>query len=248
MCAGICMACSSFAFADDKPSMPTQMQGQQKQVDQTTDAAKKTMQGAQDAAKDAQKKGADAMQGMDPKKMEEMMKSMTPGEQHQKLGKFVGEWDVKASMWMAPGAPPEESTGFATTKSDFGGRFVFMTYKSEMMGQPFEGRLAIGFNNNTKQYEACWLDNMSTGMWNSTGTCSSDGNTFTWNGTFVEPDGEKKATREVTTFKGPDNYTSEFFETGKDGKENKMMQLDYTRKGARATTNLKPAGSTEPSK
>src|SRR5262249_44396290 len=124
-----------------------------------------------------------------------------------------------------------------------------MTYKSEMMGMPFEGRLAMGYNNNTKEFEACWLDNMSTGMWTSTGQSTSDGNNFTWKGTYVEPDGEKKTTRETTTFKSPDSYTSEFFATGKDGKENKMMELNYTRKGAKAaTTNMKPAGTSEPNK
>lgn len=240
--AGLCFAAAPFAVADE-PQNPAQQT-----MNQGKDAAKQGWQQAQDAAKDGQKKAADMMQGaggIDPKQMEEMMKSRMPGEHHKTLLQYVGDWDVKAKIWMAPGAPPEESTGTATTKSEFGGRFVFMTYKSEMMGQPFEGRLILGYNNNAKQNEAVWVDSMSTGVWYSTGNASSDGKVFTFTGTYVEPDGEKKTTREVATFKSPDLYVSEFFETGKDGKENKMMEITYTRKGKAAT--MKPAG-VEPSK
>ncbi|MGH7244077.1 MAG: DUF1579 domain-containing protein [Phycisphaerales bacterium] len=245
--AGLCLVGSSFASAQQQA--PTQNPAQQ-QMNQGKDAAKHAMDGAKDAAKDGQKKAADMMQGMDPQKAKEMQQSMEPGEQHKLLLQFVGDWDVKAKMWMAPGAPPMESVGVATTKPDFGGRFVFMTYKSDMMGQPFEGRLTMGYNNSAKQNEAVWIDNMSTGMWISTGSASSDGKVFTYTGTFVEPDGSKKTTREVTTFSSPNNYVSEFFETGADGKENKMMELTYTRKaGSAAPMTVKPAGSrTEPSK
>ncbi|MBX3380248.1 MAG: DUF1579 domain-containing protein [Phycisphaeraceae bacterium] len=243
LCAGLCLAGAPFAMAEPQPQNPAQQT-----MDQTKDATKRTWQDAKDAAKDGQKQAADMMQGMDPKQMEQMMQSMQPGEHHKLLQQFVGDWDVKSKMWMMPGAPAQDSTGTASTKSDFGGRFVFMTYKSDFMGQPFEGRLTMGYNNNTKQHEGVWIDNMSTGVWFSTGNSSSDGKVFTMTGTFVEPDGQKKATREVTTFQSPDVYVSEFFETGADGKENKMMELTYTRKGGAAPT-VKPAGTSgEPSK
>lgn len=244
VCAGLCLVASPLAIAQQSaPAVP----GTQT-VDQAKDAAKKAWDGAKDAAKDGQKKASDMMQGMDPKQMEEMQKSMLPNEHHKMLQQFVGEWDVKTKMWMMPGAAPTESTGTASTKSEFGGRYVTMNFKGEVMGQPFEGRLVQAYNNNAKQNEAVWYDSMSTGLWFSTGSASSDGKVFTMTGTYIEPDGSKKATREVTTFKSPDVHVSEFFETGADGKENKMMELTYTRKGA-PTPNVKPAGtSVEPSK
>lgn len=191
----------------------------------------------------AQNAPAQNNNGINQQAMEQMMQGMMPGEHHKQLHKYVGEWEVKSKMWMDPSMPPMESTGTAVSKLEFGGRFIFMTYNSAIMGQPFEGRLVMGYNNNTKQFEASWIDTMSTGIWNSTGASSEGGNVFTWNGTFTEPDGEKKATREVTTFRGPDLYVSEFFETGKDGKERKMMELTYSRK---AKAPAKP--SIEPSK
>lgn len=200
-----------------------------------------------DGAKDAQKKLTDAIPGMDPKQMEAMQASMTPNENHKLLQQFVGDWDVKTKFYSAPGAPPEESTGTMTAKSEFEGRFVTGTFKGNYMGMPFEGRLAMGYNNDAKQNESIWYDSMGTGMGFATGKASSDGKVFTMTGTHTEPDGTKKTTREVTTFTSPNSYTSEFFETTPDGKDGKMMELVYTRKGAAPA--VKPAGtSVEPSK
>ena len=234
------------ARADDKPAAPSQVQ---QQIEQGKDVLKKNVGEANEAVQNAAPKTPTPEQMAQwQAQSDAMMAAMKTNEQHKALEKFAGIWDVKSKVWMMPGAPAQEATGQAESKMDFGGRFLCMTYKSEIMGQPFEGRLVMGYSNNAKQYEGVWLDNMSTSLWNSTGTASSDGNTFTWTGTMVEPNGEKNATREVTTFKGPDTYTSEFFETGKDGKENKTMELTYTRKAA--TPAMKPAGAKpiEPSK
>lgn len=243
-CAGLCLAAAPWATAQQSthPQNPAQQT-----MDQTKDATKRAWDGAKDAAKDAQKKAADMMQGMDPKQAEMMMQSMMPNENHKLLQQFVGEWDVKTKMWMAPGAPPEESTGTNVCKSEFEGRFVTGNFKGTVMGMPFEGRYVLGYNNNSKQNESVWFDSMSTGIWYSTGSASSDGKVFTMTGTYVEPDGSKKATREVTTIKSPDMYVSEFFEKTGDAPENKMMELTYTRKGSAPA--VKPAGtSAEPSK
>lgn len=244
LCVGLCLAPLSVLAQQSQPANPAQQH-----IDQAKDAAKKAWEGTKDAGKDVSKKAADAMQGaggMDPKQMEAMQKSMTPNENHKLLQQFVGEWDVKTKMWMAPGAPPEESTGTNVCKSEFEGRFVAGNFKGTVMGMPFEGRYVMGYNNNSKQNESVWFDSMSTGIWHSTGSASSDGKVFTMSGTYVEPDGSKKATREVTTFKSPDMYVSEFFEKTGDGPENKVMELTYTRKGT--VPAVKPAGTSEPSK
>lgn len=219
--AGVCF---SMALAGDGDKSKDAMKDAQKQVQ---DAGTK----AQDAMKKADdKKPAAPDMGSDPK-MAEMMASMTPNEHHQHLAKFAGEWDVKSKMWMEEGAPPMESTATVSAKMEMGGRFLYIHYNGDMMGQPFKGVSMMGYNNNSKQHESVWVDNMSTGIWYSTGSCSADGKTYTMSGTFVEPDGTKKTTREVTSWTGPDTYNMEFFENIAGGKERKMMELSYTRKG-----------------
>lgn len=228
LAAGLCF---SMASAGDGDKAKDTLQNMQKQAQ---DAASKTQDAVKKAADDAKK-------AIDPKapaapdmnadpKMAEMIASMTPGEHHAQLAKFAGEWDVKNTMWMEDGAPPMESTAVVSSRMEMGGRFLYMHYNGDMMGQPFRGVSIMGYNNNSKQHESVWVDNMSTSIWFSTGTCSSDGKTYTMSGTFVEPDGTKKTTREVTTWTGADTFTMEFFENLPGGKERKMMELAYTRK------------------
>jgi hypothetical protein len=231
LAAGVCF---SMALAGDGDKAKDAMKDVQKQAQ---DAATKAQDAAKKAADDAkkamdEKKPAAPDMGADPK-MAEMMASMTPGEHHAHLAKFAGDWDVKSKMWMEEGAPPMESTAVVTAKMEMGGRFLYIHYNGDMMGQPFKGVSMMGYNNNSKQHESVWVDNMSTGIWYSTGSCSADGKTYTLSGIFTEPDGTKKTTREVTSWTGADTYTMEFYETPgeKGGKERKMMELAYTRKG-----------------
>jgi hypothetical protein len=224
------------ALAGDGDKASDPMKDMQKQAQDATTKAQDAVKKATEDAKKAIDAKAPAAPDMnaDPK-MAEMMASMTPGEHHAHLAKFAGDWDVKSKMWMEEGAPPMESTAVVTAKMEMGGRFLYIHYNGDMMGQPFKGVSIMGYNNNSKQHESVWVDNMSTSMWFSTGTCSADGKTYTMSGTFTEPDGTKKTTREVTSWTGADTYTMEFFETVPGGKERKMMELAYTRKGGAAT-------------
>ena len=71
--------------------------------------------------------------------MEAMAKYSTPGPEHKALEQFVGTWDANVKMWMAPGAPPQESTGTAENKMALGGRFLEQHYEGTFMNQPFTG-------------------------------------------------------------------------------------------------------------
>ena len=54
--------------------------------------------------------------------MEAWMKYMTPGPEHQQMASMTGEWNAAVKMWMAPGAPVNESTGTAKFRMILGGR------------------------------------------------------------------------------------------------------------------------------
>jgi hypothetical protein len=172
---------------------------------------------------------------------EDMMKMWAqmnaPGEHHKHLDKFVGEWDAKTKVWMDPAAPAMESAGRMSQRMEFGGRFLYSTYKGEFMGQAFNGVALTGYNNATKKHEGFWVDSMSTGMTMSTGSCDSEGKVFTFLGERDDPmTGGKVKTREVMTFKDADTYVQEFFETH-DGAEARTMEITYTR----AKDAMKPA-------
>src|SRR5688572_16628628 len=61
--------------------------------------------------------------------MEAMAKAGTPGEPHKKLDAFVGTWNTKITMWMAPNAPPMTSTGTSENRWAMAGRYLEQRFK-----------------------------------------------------------------------------------------------------------------------
>jgi hypothetical protein len=163
--------------------------------------------------------------------MEKWQKAMTPGAYHKQLDAMVGTWDTKVTSYMAPGAPPMSSTGTSTNKWIMGGRYVEQRFKGSFMGQPFEGLGYTGYDNVSGKYWGTWMDNMSTGMMSSTGTASEDGKSYTFTATMNDPmTGQVSQSEERITVIDKDHHNFEMWGPGPDGKNFKMMQINYTRK------------------
>jgi len=180
--------------------------------------------------KGAASKGKKAAGPPDEKAMmEAMQKAATPGEAHKKLESMIGTWDTKVTMYMDPSKPPEESTGVSENKWVLGDRYVEMTYSGTFMGQPFSGIGYQGYDNTTKKYVGTWMDTGSTGMMVSTGSMS--GNTMTSTSNMADPMTGK--THQYTTkvvVADNDHHTMEMWGPGPDGKNYKMMVINYSRK------------------
>jgi len=162
--------------------------------------------------------------------MDAMMKAATPGAEHKKLASMVGTWDTKVTMWMAPGAPPQVSTGVSTNTKVLGGRYVQESFKGTFMGQPFSGIGYTGYDNITGQYIGTWMDTASTAMMTSTGKAEDD-KTFTFSSTMVDPMTKKPAnftTKMTVTDKN--HHMMEMWGPAPDGTQYKMMEINYTRK------------------
>ena len=166
---------------------------------------------------------------------EEMMKAWmaaaTPGEAHGKLEPIVGSFDVKTTSWMAPGKPPEESTGTSETKWILGNRFVEQTVSGTMMGQPFSGVGFTGYDNYKKKYVGTWMDTMGTMIMTSTGTMDASGKKLTsWS--VVDDVITKKPAkiRSLLTILDNDHHKFEMWGPGPDGKSFKVLEINYTRK------------------
>jgi len=167
---------------------------------------------------------------MDPKAaMEAMQKAATPGDAHKKLEPLVGTFDAKVTMWMAPGQPPQESTGTSETSWVLGGRFLETKYQGTFMDQPFSGIGYTGYDNVTKKYIGTWMDTASTGMMTSSGTMS--GKNMKMIATMSDPmSGKVMRSTETFTITDNDHNRMEMWDKGPDGKPVKVMQIDYTRK------------------
>lgn len=190
---------------------------------------------AQDTdAPEAQAAPPPAAPQMSPELMAEMAAwtaASTPGAEHKQLAEhFAGDWDVKTTMWMDPSMPPVNGTGSATAAAEFGGRHVRMKYTGDFMGQPFNGEAITSYDNTSGKYVNTWFDNMGTGQYVTRGEYDPDTSTYTFTGTMSDPTKAGKTTtmKDVIRMNDDGSYVMESYEL-EDGKEAKMMQLEYSR-------------------
>jgi len=154
----------------------------------------------------------------------------TPNENHEILKALEGNWKAEVKMWMDPAAEPEVSEGTAESTMILGGRYLEQKFNGTAMGQPFEGRGLIGYDNLRKEYRSVWADTMSTGIMVSSGVYNKDDKTISEKGTMSCPImGGDRDYRAVTTFIDNDHYTYESFMNDESGKEMKTMLITYTR-------------------
>ena len=163
--------------------------------------------------------------------MEIYRKVGTPGEPHKLLAKLEGSWTTRTRGWLE-GKPAMESTGTCEQKLVLDGHYLQQIYTGDMMGTPFSGINLLGYNNHTKKYESVWLDSMSTAIYFFVGKGSADGRTITQECSYDDPVKGPCVWRSVTKIKDDDTQEFEMYITPKGGKEEKMMEMTATRKGA----------------
>jgi uncharacterized protein DUF1579 len=188
------------------------------------DQAKKPAESAQKPAEQASPMDDKAM-------MEAWAKVATPGEAHRWLEPVVGTWDAKITMWMAPGAPPQESTGTSENKWVLGGRFVEQRHEGNFMGQPFSGLGYTGYDNYKKKYVGTWMDTMGTMIMVSEGDADSTGKTLSMTSSIDDiMTGKAASIRSEIKIVDPDHHVMEMWGPDPTGKQFKTMEIRYTRK------------------
>ncbi len=173
----------------------------------------------------------DAAPGIDEEAMMEKWQAfMTPGAEHELLKERVGKWDMKITMWMAPGAPASESEGTTTLSMIMGDRYLLDRTSSSFDGMPFEGMSIVGYDNMKKKFVSIWIDNMGTGLMQSEGTYDKSTKTLTFD--TMGPDvmtGKYEKMRSVEKIISKDKWIVEMYKAMPDGKDFKTMEITYTR-------------------
>lgn len=178
-------------------------------------------------AKEKKQQGKVDMQEM----MEVYRKLGTPGAPHNLLASMAGSWDAKVKSWMEPGKPPMESTGTSEDKMVLGGRFLRQEFTGDMMGTVFTGIGFTGYDNHTGKYESTWMDSMGTAILFFEGTADADGKTITQESRYDDPFKGPMKWRSVTKILDERTHLFEMYSIDRNGKEEKMMEITYTRKG-----------------
>ena len=99
----------------------------------------------------------------------------------------------------------------------------------DMMGQKFEGRGLLGYDNKTQLFTTTWVDNMTTGTMTLKGKWDDATKSITFTGTEVDPmTGSDAQVREVFTINDDNHSTMEMYRS-MGGQETKTMEIKFTR-------------------
>lgn len=170
-------------------------------------------------------------QEMDQAGMKAWQEYMKVSDVHKMLAKSNGTWKTETTMWMDPKGAPTKATGTCVNKMILGGRYQESTFKSKMMGMPFEGKSTLGYDNAKKMFYNTWVDNMGTGMMMLSGKWDDASKSITFNGTVVDPmTGQDMPVREIFTIIDDNHHKMEMFMTY-NGQEMKNMEVAFTRTG-----------------
>ena len=156
---------------------------------------------------------------------------MTPGDMHKVLAQTEGEWTTEGKMWMDPKSEPMISKGECTYKMVLGGRYQETQFKGDMMGQQFEGKGVMAYDNFKKQFEGTWIDNMGSGIMKTEGNYDPATKTFTMTGKLVDPMTSKECTvRETLKIVDDDTHVMTMYNTIGSQPEFKTMEMTFKRK------------------
>jgi hypothetical protein len=161
---------------------------------------------------------------------QEMPPAPKPGPEHELLKSDAGTWDAVVEMMAAPGTPPMKSTGVETNVVGCGGLCLITDFKSDMMGQPFQGHGLTTYDIVKKKYVGSWIDSMSAGM--SISESSYDAAAKKSTGWMEGPDMTGKVSRMKSTveYPDPDHRVFTMYSTGPDGKEAPGLRITYARR------------------
>lgn len=154
----------------------------------------------------------------------------TPGNEHKLMADEVGTWNCEMTFWYEPNGKPEKATSTANVKMILGGRYQEAIYIGTMMGQPFEGKSTLAYNNASKEFTSTFIDNMGTGMMVGFGKYDENTKSIEFKGDMVNPmNGIKTPYREIYTIVDPKTRKMEMFDM-KNGEEYKSMEIIMKKK------------------
>ncbi len=151
-----------------------------------------------------------------------------PGAEHQKLAGHAGTWTAAIEM-MGEDGKPVASTGKSVVKVGPGGLWVLDDFEATIMGGPFTGHGATGYDPAKGKYVGTWIDSWSTSVMTLEGSYDKAGKVLTMTGTGAGPDGAPVLHKLVTTDKDANMRVFEMFVPGPEGKDMKVMTITYTR-------------------
>lgn len=163
--------------------------------------------------------------GLAPQDPMEMPK---PGPEQAVLMATVGTWDAVV-ITMGPDGKEARDQGTMTTVKR--GEFHTLdTYEGKFMGMDFTGTGINSYCPIRNKYMSTWVDSMAPSPMVLIGDYDKATKTTKMRGECVGMSGKLEPCRTTIQVQDADHYAFEMFGNGPDGKEMRMIRLEYTRK------------------
>ncbi len=163
--------------------------------------------------------------------MQKAQRYISPGEHHEVLKKFLGEWKTESRFFMGTKPTPAEP-GETKTRWLVEGRWLISESKGQLMGRPFESYSIIGYDNFKMSYVITTVSSWDTAMNRVEGDMTRDGRSMLLYGTLDEYlTGEHdKMVKLAYRFKSNDKMTMEIHDLPIGETNTKVVEVTYTRK------------------
>jgi len=151
-------------------------------------------------------------------------------EQHVRLQRLVGEWDVVLRTTL-PGGTPQEDRGRVVVAAILGGRYVVANYTLQIQGVKVEAVQIFGFDALRSVFTASWRDDLSTWSIETAGPpVAAKPDELVLLGTMVDAaDPTGRPFRQVFDLAADKAVTVRLFDTH-EGKEGELQVQQWTRK------------------
>jgi Protein of unknown function (DUF1579) len=155
----------------------------------------------------------------------------TPGDMHKMLADESGAWDVSITFWQHAGAEPQTDEATAEVNMIFGGRYQEVYYRGTMMGQLWEGKNTVAFNNKSKEFTSFFIDSSGTGAMVAIGPYDEAAKSINMKGEAIDAmNGSVTKFREVYTFVDDTTRRLEIFDERNGQPEYKSMEIVMKRR------------------
>lgn len=170
-------------------------------------------------------------QEMTPEEMQEMyMKAAQPGEQHEFLSKYAGEWNMKYTGIMPDGSEFTESVE-AKAEMILEGRFLKSHAWGKMMGMDIESFNYLGYDTRLGHYTMWAIDTYGTYAVAATGKYDEETKSIEFTGMNYEMWAQaEKPFKVIMSFTSEDEWSSDVYVTVPGDELTKVVTAKATRK------------------
>jgi len=163
--------------------------------------------------------------------MEKAKKFTQPGDHHNVLQRFVGNWDTETKFFMSGQASPGEK-GTAEAAWLMEGRWLKWEGKGIMMGRPVHTVMILGYDNFKMSYVVTFINSLDTAMLRAEGDMDQNSKTLITYGTLDEYlTGEHdKMVKYVWRFESEDKIVLEIHDLPIGEKDTKVVEIVSTRR------------------